>query len=95
MLVFNINKEFEREDFVIISIYFDNENLDFYYGRLRKDEGVEVYRLRWYGGMFIDTIFVERKIYREDWIGEKFVKVRFALKERYVNDFLKGKYIVD
>ncbi|CAI4525711.1 CNT_collapsed_G0027790.mRNA.1.CDS.1 [Saccharomyces cerevisiae] len=36
VLVFNTNKEFEREDSAITSIYFDNENLDLYYGRLRK-----------------------------------------------------------
>lgn len=95
MLVFNTNKEFEREDSAITSIYFDNENLDLYYGRLRKDEGAEAHRLRWYGGMSTDTIFVERKTHREDWTGEKSVKARFALKERHVNDFLKGKYTVD
>ncbi|KOH49805.1 Subunit of vacuolar transporter chaperone (VTC) complex [Saccharomyces cerevisiae] len=95
VLVFNTNKEFEREDSAITSIYFDNENLDLYYGRLRKDEGAEAHRLRWYGGMSTDTIFVERKTHREDWTGEKSVKARFALKERHVNDFLKGKYTVD
>ncbi|CCD23965.1 Vtc4p NDAI_0C03050 [Naumovozyma dairenensis CBS 421] len=94
VLVFNTNKEFEREDSAITSIYFDNENLDLYYGRLRKDEGAEAHRLRWYGGMDSDTIFVERKTHREDWTGEKSVKARFALKERHVNDFIKGKYTV-
>ncbi|CAI4044848.1 hypothetical protein SUVZ_10G1790 [Saccharomyces uvarum] len=95
VLVFNTNKEFEREDSAITSIYFDNENMDLYYGRLRKDEGAEAHRLRWYGGMSTDTIFVERKTHREDWTGEKSVKARFALRERHVNDFLKGKYTVE
>ncbi|SCU79134.1 LAMI_0A07492g1_1 [Lachancea mirantina] len=95
VLVFNTNKEFEKEDSAITSIYYDNEDLDLYYGRLRKDEGAEAHRLRWYGGMNSDTIFVERKTHREDWTGEKSVKARFALKERYVNDFLKGKYTVE
>lgn len=95
VLVFNTNKEFEKEDSAITSIYYDNENLDLYYGRLRKDEGAEAHRLRWYGGMASDTIFLERKTHREDWTGEKSVKARFSLKERHVNDFLKGKYTVD
>ena len=95
VLVFNTNKEFEKEDSAISSIYYDNEDLDLYYGRLRKDEGAEAHRLRWYGGMETDTIFVERKTHREDWTGEKSVKARFSLKERYVNDFLKGKYTVE
>lgn len=95
VLVFNTNKEFEKEDSAITSIYFDNANLDLYYGRLRKDEGAEAHRLRWYGGMASDTIFLERKTHREDWTGEKSVKARFALKERHVNDFLHGKYTVE
>lgn len=95
VLVFNTNKEFEREDSAITSIYYDNEDLDLYYGRLRKDEGAEAHRLRWYGGMSSDTIFVERKTHREDWTGEKSVKARFALKERHVNDFMKGNYTVE
>lgn len=94
VLVFNTNKEFEKEDSAITSIYYDNKNLDLYYGRLRKDEGAEAHRLRWYGGMNSDTIFVERKTHREDWTGEKSVKARFALKERHVNDFTKGSYTV-
>lgn len=95
VLVFNTNKEFEREDSAITSIYYDNEDLDLYYGRLRKDEGAEAHRLRWYGGMSSDTIFVERKTHREDWTGEKSVKARFALKERHINDFMKGDFTVE
>lgn len=92
VLVFNAEKEFEPEDSAITSIYFDNKDMDLYYGRLRKDEGAEAIRLRWYGGMKSDQIFVERKTHREDWTGEKSVKARFALKEKKVNDFLKGEY---
>lgn len=92
VLVFNAEKEFEAEDSAITSIYFDNKDMDLYYGRLRKDEGAEAIRLRWYGGMKSDQIFVERKTHREDWTGEKSVKARFSLKEKKVNDFLKGEF---
>lgn len=95
VLVFNSEKEFEPSDAAITSIYFDNEDLDLYLGRLEKTEGAEAIRLRWYGGMDTKTIFVERKTHREDWTGEKSVKARFPLKEHLVNPFLRGEYTVD
>ncbi|CAK7903050.1 vacuolar transporter chaperone complex subunit 4 [[Candida] anglica] len=92
VLVFNADKEFDVEDSAITSIYYDNKDMDLYYGRLRKDEGAEAIRLRWYGGMKTDQIFVERKTHREDWTGEKSVKARFALKEKKVNQFMTGEF---
>ncbi|GMM33832.1 Vtc4 protein [Saccharomycopsis crataegensis] len=94
VLVFNSNKEFSTDDSAITSIYFDNSKMDLYYGRLRKDEGAEAHRLRWYGNMKSDTIFFERKTHREDWTGESSVKQRFSTKEKHVNDFIKGEYTV-
>lgn len=92
VLVFNPNKEFEKEDSAISSIYYDNtDTWELYEGRLKKTEGAEAIRLRWYGGMQSDTIFVERKTHREDWTGEKSVKARFSLKEKNVNAYLKGE----
>ncbi|KAJ7158525.1 VTC domain-containing protein [Mycena filopes] len=79
----------------ITSIYFDNEDLELYLGRLEKTEGAEAIRLRWYGDTDVKTIFVERKTHREDWTGEKSVKARFPIKENLVNAFLRGEYIVD
>ncbi|EPY50644.1 vacuolar transporter chaperone complex subunit [Schizosaccharomyces cryophilus OY26] len=95
VLVFNPNKEFTREDSAISSIYFDNDDLEFYLGRLEKHEGAEAIRLRWYGSMENNNIFVERKTHREDWTGEKSVKARFPLKEKHVNAFLRGDYTVE
>ena len=96
VLVFNASKEFEQKDSAISSIYYDNpETWELYAGRLKKTEGAEAIRLRWYGGMETETIFVERKTHREDWTGEKSVKARFALKEKNVNAFLSGKMSVD
>ncbi|ORX58688.1 SPX-domain-containing protein [Hesseltinella vesiculosa] len=95
VLVFNPNKEFEKEDSAITSIYYDNDDFDLYMGRLEKTEGAEAVRMRWYGGMDSNTIFVERKTHREDWTGEKSVKARFPIKEKYLNAFLKGEYTVD
>lgn len=92
VLVFNPNKEFNEEDAAITSIYFDNtETWELYEGRLKKTEGAEAIRLRWYGGMSSDTIFIERKTHREDWTGEESVKARFKLKEKNVNSYLRGE----
>ena len=79
----------------ITSVYFDNEDLELYLGRLEKTEGAEAVRLRWYGDVDQKTIFVERKTHREDWTGEKSVKARFPIKEQNVNAFLRGEYIMD
>lgn len=91
VLVFNPSKEFERKDSAISSIYYDNtDTWELYEGRLKKTEGAEAIRLRWYGGMETDTIFVERKTHREDWTGEQSVKARFSIKEKNVNAFMRG-----
>lgn len=95
VLVFNPNKEFDAADSAITSVYYDNDDFDLYKGRLEKTEGAEAHRLRWYGGMDSQTIFVERKTHREDWTGEKSVKARFAIKEKNVNAFLKGEFTVE
>ncbi|PRQ75987.1 VTC domain-domain containing protein [Rhodotorula toruloides] len=92
---FNPEKEFEPDDAAITSIYLDAPDLDLYMGRLEKTEGAEAIRLRWYGGMGVKQIFVERKTHREDWTGEKSVKARFPIAEHLVNDYLAGKYTMD
>ncbi|OQE39374.1 hypothetical protein PENCOP_c007G06444 [Penicillium coprophilum] len=96
VLVFNASKEFEEKDTAISSIYYDNtDTWELYQGRLKKTEGAEAIRLRWYGGMESDQIFVERKTHREDWTGEKSVKARFVLKEKNVNAYLNGRMTVE
>ncbi|BDD63043.1 hypothetical protein MAP00_007991 [Monascus purpureus] len=96
VLVFNPSKEFEEKDTAISSIYYDNpDTWELYEGRLKKTEGAEAIRLRWYGGMESDQIFVERKTHREDWTGEKSVKARFSLKEKNVNAYLAGELTVE
>lgn len=91
VLVFNPNKEFDPKDSAISSIYYDNpDTWELYHGRLKKTEGAEAIRLRWYGRMENDTVFVERKTHREDWTGETSVKARFSMKEKNVNAYMKG-----
>ncbi|CAG8789719.1 23452_t:CDS:2, partial [Dentiscutata erythropus] len=95
VLVFNPHKQFDQADSAITSIYFDNDDFDLYLGRLEKTEGAEAIRLRWYGGMDVSEIFVERKTHREDWTGEKSVKERFQIKEKNVNRYLRGQHIMN
>lgn len=95
VLVFNPDKDYTPADSAITSIYFDNEDLELYLGRLEKTEGAEAIRLRWYGGMDTKQIFVERKTHREDWTGEKSVKARFPVLEQHVNGYLDGSYTMD
>jgi SPX domain protein involved in polyphosphate accumulation len=40
----------------ITSIYYDNEELELYLGRLEKTEGAEAVRLRWYGDIDNKTV---------------------------------------
>ncbi|KAH8814908.1 VTC domain-containing protein [Xylogone sp. PMI_703] len=94
VLVFNASKEFETKDSAITSIYYDNpDTWELYEGRLKKSEGAEAIRLRWYGGMDTEQIFVERKTHREDWTGEKSVKARFGIKEKNVNAYMRGELL--
>ncbi|KAI9789051.1 MAG: vacuolar transporter chaperone [Peltula sp. TS41687] len=96
VLVFNASKEFDPKDSAISSVYYDNtQTWELYTGRLKKTEGAEAIRLRWYGGMESKTIYVERKTHREDWTGEKSVKARFSTKEKNINAFLEGRITVE
>ncbi|KAI8819939.1 VTC domain-containing protein [Fimicolochytrium jonesii] len=91
VLVFSAKGK-KEPDPAITSIYFDNDSFDLYLGRLEKTEGAEAIRLRWYGNMDQQEIFVERKTHREDWTGEQSVKSRFPIKEKNVNAYLKGEF---
>lgn len=95
VLVFDPTKEFRMQDQAITSIYYDNEDLELYLGRLEKTEGAEAIRMRWYGDVDGKVVFVERKTHREDWTGEKSVKERFTIKEDKLNDFCAGRYTMD
>jgi len=48
----------------ITSIYFDNEDLELYLGRLEKTEGAEAIRLRWYGDTNVKTVSVPKLLYQ-------------------------------
>ena len=95
MPVFVFNPENYAGDAQLInSVYFDNESLELYHGRLDKKPGAIAFRVRWYGPNEPKLCFIERKTHRESWKGEKSVKERFTLPEEKVVPFLEGEYTV-
>lgn len=76
------------------SVYFDNDQLELYHGRLDKTPGAIAYRLRWYGNGDPSTVFVERKTHRDTWTGETSVKERFIIDESEVKAVLNDEYPV-
>ena len=99
MPVFVFNPEnYTGDSQLVNSVYFDNESLELYHGRLDKKPGALAIRIRWYGPndpRGKSTCFVERKTHREPWKGEKSVKERFTLAEELIVPYLEGEYTVD
>jgi SPX domain protein involved in polyphosphate accumulation/uncharacterized membrane protein YidH (DUF202 family) len=99
MPVFVFNPEnYTGDSQLVNSVYFDNESLELYHGRLDKKPGALAIRIRWYGPndpRGKSTCFVERKTHRESWKGEKSVKERFTLAEELIVPYLEGEYTVD
>mmetsp|Transcript_3126 Transcript_3126/g.5136 ORF Transcript_3126/g.5136 Transcript_3126/m.5136 type:complete len:748 (-) Transcript_3126:127-2370(-) len=77
------------------SVYFDNDQLELYHGRLDKTPGAIAYRLRWYGAGNPKLVFCERKTHRDTWTGEASVKERFTVDESEVKQVLNDKYPID
>lgn len=80
-------------DTCVSSVYFDNKDFDLYKGRLRKIQGAEAIRIRWYTAQIQEIVFVERKRHEEDWTGEESKKLRFKMPERLVNEYINGKNV--
>lgn len=92
--------QFDKDDFagdaqLINSVYFDNENLELYHGRLDKKPNAIAVRIRWYGPGEPGKVFMERKTHREGWKGEESVKERFNLDESKVVPFLEQEYSLE
>jgi len=77
------------------SVYFDNDQLELYHGRLDKTPGAIALRMRWYGVGEPNIIFAERKTHQDKWIGEVSVKERFMVKEDEVNEILNATYPIE
>ncbi|ORY45636.1 hypothetical protein BCR33DRAFT_697168 [Rhizoclosmatium globosum] len=88
-----IFKKGVSNDPALNSIYFDNDDLDLYRERMKREEGAQNLRFRWYGDRTkTDEVWVERKTHHEDWTAQKSIKERFPIKEKHMNDYLAGRY---
>jgi len=84
---------------LITSVYFDNDQLDVYHGRLAREEGETLVRTRWYGEAPADgsdtPIFVERKTHHESWVAESSIKERFPLQANLLSRYVSGRWTLD
>eukprot|EP00884_Botryococcus_braunii_P018805 jgi/Botrbrau1/5608/Bobra.97_2s0031.1 len=78
----------------ISSLYFDDAEMQTYASRLRKEDGAQVVRIRWYGERTDDPnfkVWVERKVHREPWTGDRSYKERCGIEQRHAAAVLSGK----
>jgi len=88
------HKQVPTDDSLITSVYYDDEAMSLYAGRLKKDESAIAVRLRYYGDgdPAQKDIFVERKIHHESWVQKPSIKQRFVLEEAQIYPYLQGKF---
>jgi SPX domain protein involved in polyphosphate accumulation len=84
----------------ISSVYFDSENMDLYEERIKRSEGAQLFRVRWYGDKpkNDEVIFLELKTHHECWIDKKSVKERVGIVQRNMltlMDTLDGQWTSD
>lgn len=74
----------------ISSVYFDSKDMSMYSERLKRSEGAQLFRIRWYGSKprGEKNVFLELKTHHEKWIGDKSVKERCAIQEKDVSQLL-------
>ena len=74
------------------SIYFDSDDMTLYRERIKRAEGAQLLRVRWYGASMPagdKVLFLELKTHHEKWVAQKSVKERALIQERDMVDFLR------
>ena len=68
----------------ISSVYFDSDSMDLYKERIKRSEGAQLFRVRWYGNKprNDEVIYLELKTHHECWINNKSVKERVGIVQR-------------
>eukprot|EP00697_Spironema_sp_BW2_P005750 gnl/Spiro4/18016_TR9618_c0_g1_i1.p1 gnl/Spiro4/18016_TR9618_c0_g1~~gnl/Spiro4/18016_TR9618_c0_g1_i1.p1 ORF type:complete len:703 (+),score=189.83 gnl/Spiro4/18016_TR9618_c0_g1_i1:136-2109(+) len=79
---------------LVNSVYWDNEVMELYHGRLDKTPDAIALRFRWYDTQDPTETFLERKTHRESWCGDISVKERFSLPLKRVMPFLHREYAI-
>jgi SPX domain protein involved in polyphosphate accumulation/uncharacterized membrane protein YidH (DUF202 family) len=77
----------------ISSVYFDSPDMSLYRERIRRSEGAQLFRVRWYGSKpkGEELVFLELKTHHEKWINVKSVKERVNIQEQDMKTFLSPK----
>ena len=58
-------KDFSGDAQLVNSVYFDNQQMELYHGRIEKSPGAIAIRVRWYGGWDpTEWVFFERKTHQ-------------------------------
>ena len=77
---------------VITSIYFDSDDMALYRERIKRAEGAQLLRARWYGDKMPTgekPIFLELKTHHEKWVAQKSVKERATIQAQDMVKFLR------
>ena len=77
----------------INSVYFDSPTMVMYRERIKRSEGAQLFRVRWYGKKpeGEELVFLELKTHHEKWINEKSVKERVNIQEKDMRVFLSSQ----
>ena len=82
----------------ITSVYYDTDDFNAYNTRLRREEGAQLFRIRWYGPpqqpASSGVVFVERKTHHEQFTQLDSVKERVEMSVVRVRRFVKGEDVV-
>ncbi|CDJ35864.1 Vacuolar transporter chaperone 2, related [Eimeria mitis] len=76
---------------MVASVYFDSSGAYSYERRIRRFEGAQLLRFRWYGTNNNgpdEDIFIERKTHHESWSGMSSTKERFVVPQRLVAPYM-------
>ncbi|KAI7859295.1 VTC domain-containing protein [Circinella umbellata] len=83
--------DIKETDSAISSVYIDNPQFELYEGRLQRDQGAEAIRIRWYGDLKSNPLFIERKTHHAPWTDDlRSLKERFPLNVDEVPGYLAG-----
>jgi SPX domain protein involved in polyphosphate accumulation len=77
---------------VITSIYFDSDDMAMYKERIKRAEGAQLLRARWYGNKMPTgekPVFLELKTHHEKWVAQKSVKERATIQAQDMVSFLR------
>jgi len=64
----------------ITSVYFDSAIMSMYSNRIKRIEGAQLFRIRWYGKLSEnEKVFLEIKTHHEQWINNSSIKERVSI----------------